>query len=194
VRDGTPSTVPATNDVHHNFIVANYAADGGCLDNDDGSAYYAIHHNFCVYGGHKQNFDGHDKHGYSNVYVYPQVYGIKCIDEETQGESTGTSGPHGLPPVGYAESYRDNICVLPSANDPYMVSGGVLSDPHSFAKQLELSNNTIYAPQGKVSITLSKHTVDFAAFQKAGFDASSRVSDEMPSPAQIVSWGETLLA
>ena len=112
VRDGTPSTVPATNDVHHNFIVANYAADGGCLDNDDGSAYYAIHHNFCVYGGHKQNFDGHDKHGFSNVYVYPQVYGVKCIDEETEGESTHTSGPHGLPPVGYAESYRDNICIL----------------------------------------------------------------------------------
>ena len=41
VRDGvTPSSIPAFNDVHHNFIVANYAADGGCLDNDDGSAWY----------------------------------------------------------------------------------------------------------------------------------------------------------
>ena len=35
IRDGkTPSTIPAMNDVGHNFIVANYAADGGCLDND----------------------------------------------------------------------------------------------------------------------------------------------------------------
>jgi hypothetical protein len=42
------STIPAVNDVHNNFIVANYAADGGCLDNDDGSSYYHIHHNFCV--------------------------------------------------------------------------------------------------------------------------------------------------
>jgi hypothetical protein len=43
VRDGkTPSTIPAVNDVHNNFIVANYAADGGCLDNDDGSSYYDI--------------------------------------------------------------------------------------------------------------------------------------------------------
>ena len=33
IRDGqNPSTVPAMNDVGHNFIVANYAADGGCLD------------------------------------------------------------------------------------------------------------------------------------------------------------------
>ena len=35
IRDGkTPSTIPAWNDMHHNFIVANYAADGGCFDND----------------------------------------------------------------------------------------------------------------------------------------------------------------
>ncbi len=73
IATGQPSTVPALNEVHNNFIVANYAADGGCLDNDDGSAYYAIHHNFCIYGGHKQNFDGHDKHSTYNVYVYPQV-------------------------------------------------------------------------------------------------------------------------
>ena len=41
------------NDVSHNMIVANFAADGGCLDNDDGSAWYLIHDNFCVFGGHK---------------------------------------------------------------------------------------------------------------------------------------------
>ena len=40
VRNGTASTIPAFNEAHHNFIVANYAADGGCLDNDDGSSYY----------------------------------------------------------------------------------------------------------------------------------------------------------
>jgi hypothetical protein len=40
VRDGvTPSAIPAANLVHHNFIVANYGADGGCLDNDDGSSW-----------------------------------------------------------------------------------------------------------------------------------------------------------
>ena len=39
VRNGTASTIPAFNEAHHNFIVANYAADGGCLDNDDGSSY-----------------------------------------------------------------------------------------------------------------------------------------------------------
>jgi hypothetical protein len=34
VRDGvTPSSIPADNTFHHSFVVANYAADGGCLDN-----------------------------------------------------------------------------------------------------------------------------------------------------------------
>jgi hypothetical protein len=52
VRGGvTPSTIPAENDMHHNFIVANYAADGGCFDHDDGSCYYTMRNNFCVFGG-----------------------------------------------------------------------------------------------------------------------------------------------
>jgi hypothetical protein len=28
--------------MHHNFNVANYGADGGCFDNDDGSSYYKV--------------------------------------------------------------------------------------------------------------------------------------------------------
>merc|ERR1712194_866895 len=96
VGDGvTPSTVPARNDVHNNFIVANYAADGGCLDNDDGSSYYDIHHNFCVFGGHKSDFDGNSKISRSNLHIYPQVYGSTCLFIEAQN----------LPPQGYAESY-----------------------------------------------------------------------------------------
>jgi len=193
VATGKPSTVPALNNVHNNFIVANYAADGGCLDNDDGSAYYSMHHNFCVYGGHKQNFDGHDKHSSFNVYVFPQVYGVKCIDEEMEGEDTHTSGPNGLPPPGYAESYQNNICILPTAGAPYMVSGGILSDPKGFATGLVLSNNTIYAPSGSVSFTLSGDTVTFEQFQADGFDATSSVSGAMPSNDQILAWARPLL-
>jgi len=36
VRDGsTVSKRPAANVAERNFIVSNYGADGGCLDNDD---------------------------------------------------------------------------------------------------------------------------------------------------------------
>eukprot|EP01043_Picozoa_sp_COSAG02_P027396 COSAG02_NODE_1615_length_11668_cov_6.226294_1_plen_111_part_10 len=92
IRNGeTPSTIPAWNNMHHNMIVANYAADGGCLDNDDGSSYYDIHHNYCVYGGHKSDFDGNSKISSFNLHVYPSVYGSKCFGELQY-----------MPPKGYA--------------------------------------------------------------------------------------------
>eukprot|EP00931_Biecheleriopsis_adriatica_P028735 TRINITY_DN17128_c0_g1_i4.p1 TRINITY_DN17128_c0_g1~~TRINITY_DN17128_c0_g1_i4.p1 ORF type:complete len:907 (+),score=123.99 TRINITY_DN17128_c0_g1_i4:215-2722(+) len=149
MKDGSPSTVPRRNNVHNNFIVANYAADGGCLDNDDGSSYYDIHHNFCMYGGHKQNFDGHSKRSFGNIHVHPQVYGTKCIDEEAEGWGFGTSGPFGLPPKGYAEEYTDNVCILPKAGDPFIVSqGGDLQHRADFVNSMVLRNNTIFIPDG----------------------------------------------
>ena len=193
VRDGkTPSTIPAVNDVHNNFIVANYAADGGCLDNDDGSSYYDIHHNFCVFGGHKQNFDGNSKRGFNNVYAYPQVYGAKCVDEETEGLSTGTSGPYGLPPAGYGEAYFNNICVL-DEGAPYLSVGGSLDDRKAFEEGLDLSNNTIYSVGGSVDVTVSGTTTTLAKFQGKGFDLTSSVSGDMPTPDVIVAWARPLL-
>ena len=50
VRDGTPSLTPAFNEISFNFLIANYESSM-CVDNDDGSAYYKIHDNFCAYGG-----------------------------------------------------------------------------------------------------------------------------------------------
>lgn len=56
-----------------------YAANGGSIDNDDGSSRYLIHHNVFVYGGHKSDFDGHSKASYNNLNAYAQVYGDKCV-------------------------------------------------------------------------------------------------------------------
>lgn len=50
VATGEPSYRPAENEIHHNFIVSDGDADGGAVDNDDGSSFYNIHHNFCIYG------------------------------------------------------------------------------------------------------------------------------------------------
>jgi len=196
IADGkTPSTVPAVNNVHNNFIVANYAADGGCLDNDDGSSYYDIHHNFCVYGGHKQNFDGHSKRGFGNVYVYPSVYGSKCVDEETEGMNTPggpTSGPGGLPPAGYAEAYFDNICIL-DAGAPYLSVGGSVDDRKDFEAGLKLSNNTIYQAGGDVQVIVGKKHLSFKMFQGKGFDPTSKAVGDMPTVEQITQWGKNLL-
>ena len=129
--------------MHKNFIVANYAADGGCLDNDDGSSYYQIHHNFCVFGGHKSDFDGNSKISSFNLHAYPSVYGAKCLGILAQL----------LPPKGYAEGYNNNVCILGDAGDPYLDVGGVvgancLESPAAkqlFEDGLLLSNNTVGA-------------------------------------------------
>lgn len=50
VATGKPSLVPAVTNIHHNFIVSDGDADGGAIDNDDGSSFYNEHHNFAVFG------------------------------------------------------------------------------------------------------------------------------------------------
>ena len=149
VRNGTPSTIPAFNNVHHNFIVANYAADGGCFDNDDGSSYYDIHHNFCLYGGHKSDFDGHSKISSNNLHIYPSVYGSTCV-----GELQGSV------PAGYAEGYRNNICVLPAASSTYMkvnIDGvpcdGSNASISAFQAGFLSANNTVYVPGGLARVS-----------------------------------------
>ena len=123
----------------------------------------------------------------------PQVYGTKCIDEEQEGMDTHTSGPDGLPPVGYSESYKHNICILPSKGDPYYVGGGVLDSPARFAAGMQLENNTVYVPNGVASVTLSGEQTTFQDFQSRGFDVTSRVSSDMPSHVQVIAWGRALL-
>lgn len=89
VRTGTPSYVPATNEIHHNFIVSDGDADGGAIDNDDGSSFYDEHHNFAVYGGAKMgNIDGHGKVTHHNVYAFPNVYG----EQQCRGSTSARSG------------------------------------------------------------------------------------------------------
>ena len=79
VATGKPSYFPAVNTIHHNFIVSNGDADGGAIDNDDGSSYYLEHSNFCIYGGAKMaNIDGHAKVYHSNINAYANVYGKTC--------------------------------------------------------------------------------------------------------------------
>ena len=59
-------------EIRSNFWIANYHANRGAVDNDDGSAYYSTHDNFFVYsdGGLKNDFGGHDNHHVRNVYAY----------------------------------------------------------------------------------------------------------------------------
>jgi len=184
-KAGTPSTIPAFNEASFNFIVANYAADGGCLDNDDGSSYYDIHHNFCVFGGHKSDFDGNAKLAHHNLYVQPKVYGPSCINEL-----------QALPPEGYAEGFYNNTCVLASANESY-IQVADSACPGSIAAGLLLGNNTVYVPGGQARVNCGHGTYseyDAGAFIGEGLDNGTVVSGDMPSSATLIEWARTLLS
>jgi len=202
VRNGTASTIPAFNEAHHNFIVANYAADGGCLDNDDGSSYYHINNNFCVYGGHKSDFDGNAKISDGNIHVYPSVYSSTCVGELQ-------ADPPALP---YAEGYINNICILPGKASTYMTLNlnGVHCDGQAkslavFAEGFIASNNTVYVPGGAASLVCNHVTFNASAFMTGspptkewnhsiGYDRTSRISGDVPSPATIIGWAKNMLA
>ena len=189
VANGTASTVPAFNDVRSNFIVANYAADGGCLDNDDGSAYYRIHHNFCVYGGHKSDFDGHSKLSYNNVHVYPQVYGGKCVGEL-----------QAFPADGYAEGYYANKCVLPTAGATYLqfadggcALGNTSAELSAFGRKQLLGNNTVYVPGGRALVKCGGLTLNATEFLARGYDAGTTIFPTLPTNDTIIGWARELL-
>lgn len=194
VRNGTSSTIPAFNNVHRNFIVANYAADGGCLDNDDGSSYYDIHHNFCVFGGHKSDFDGNSKYSRYNIHAYASVYGDKCLGILAQV----------LPPAGYHEQYTNNICILANAGDAYLDIGGLPagskekcldSTPaakQAFADGLLVSNNTIYVPGGRPTIKC-QGSQTLQEFQSNGYDPLTTTVGQLPPASTIVGWAKDLL-
>eukprot|EP00041_Stephanoeca_diplocostata_P018366 m.384336 g.384336 ORF g.384336 m.384336 type:complete len:180 (+) comp20990_c0_seq4:177-716(+) len=92
VLDGvTVSAQPAYSKLHHNWIVANYAANGGCYDNDDGSSWYLEEQNFCIYGGVKSNFEGHNKRATNNLHAFASVYGdryesLSCVGRAVEKE------------------------------------------------------------------------------------------------------------
>jgi hypothetical protein len=194
IGDGsTPSTIPAWNNVHSNFIVANFAADGGCLDNDDGSSYYDIHHNVCVFGGHKSDFDGNRKLSHDNLHLYPSVYGVTCLN----------IGAQVLPPSGYAEGYFNNTCVLPNEGSLYLNIGGVadgecLDGSAHAIKQLAdgllLGNNTVYVPSASASISCGGKKTTSKAFETFGIDQGTSFIGKRPSNDTMVAWMREMLS
>ena len=185
VADGkTPSSVPAFNDVHHNMIVANYAADGGCLDNDDGSAWYKIHDNVCLYGGHKSDFDGHSKWSYENLHLYASVYGDRCMLISAQL----------LPQPGFPDIYANNTCVVvPGAECLDLGQGGSgFPNPGAeFFNRTQWYNNTVYSTEGKNCVAGGgpwKTMADFVSKGYEGPGSPSTFISTLPSADTMVGW------
>lgn len=189
VRDGvTPSAVPADNIIGpRNLIVSNYGADGGMVDNDDGSAYYVMRGNVGFFGGHKSDFDGHSKRSLGNLYVSPAVYGGTCVFIASQQ----------LPPPGFAEVFANNTCVLDREGEDVLALKDyirVAADPAASAKQLLLANNSIFVPGGVAGIAAkSTGFTTYAQWQAAGYDNSTVVSGDVPPPERVAAWARAML-
>jgi hypothetical protein len=205
-----PSAVPLYNEMHHNFLVANYGADGGCFDNDDGSAWYKMYYNFCPFGGHKTDFDGHSKWSYGNLHVFPAVYGAKCVGILQE-----------LPTKGFAEHYTGNTCILGSNQQVLSVPNLRGMPPAQFSLSVLMGNNvscpspppplppmpplafthaqnaplplfqTIYTPDGTAPGPTG--FANYSDFIKAGYDMGSVLVAGIPPVPTIIQWAKDLL-
>jgi len=182
LADGkTASARPAYSRLHHNFIVANYAADGGCFDNDDGSSFYREEANFCVYGGMKSNFEGSNKRSRGNLHAYASVYGDVCLSGINQISDA------------WADGYVNNTCILARRGDPYIS----LTQPGGApTRQLHLllGNNTVYAPGADVAVHALRHSYNGTDWLALGLDEGTSLHDsDGLTSQQIVTMGIGIL-
>ena len=69
LRTGSPSLIPAYNNVSRNLFISDYNSFDG-IDNDDGSSYYDISQNvFYLNEGLKSDYHGHGKLYHDNINI-----------------------------------------------------------------------------------------------------------------------------
>jgi hypothetical protein len=177
------SSLGAFSELSYNFLVANYGANGGSMDNDDGSSRYRMFSNFWVYGGHKSDFDGNQKLSYNNVMAFANVYGPVCMGA---GMTTKGSDSHGVP---WSEGYFNNTCILSDAGSQYLSIGSCSPVPADF--NFIVGNNSIYAPNADVVVDCGS-SMSFQSWIATGIDVGTTVHD-LPSSQQIIAWGAAIL-
>ena len=183
VRNGTPSWRPATNVIHHNFIVSNGDADGGAIDNDDGSSFYLEHSNFCIYGGAKMaNIDGHGKVYHSNINAYANVYGKTCNWQWPEGW---------FPKSGYHEQYFNNTCILDKGQN-YINMPRACSFRNTSTIGTTVHGNKVFAAGGAV-VTGCGKTIKVEDWLKLGADKGTTVNNDGISSKGIMAMGSALL-
>jgi hypothetical protein len=161
---GRPSIVPATRNIHHNLIIANYFSFSA-IDTDDGSAYINVHDNFLAYGDHglKSDFGGHNLVWSNNV----QAYVGNCIHQPYRGEYKG-----------YNDGYFNNTCVFEQSyqSNCQAVAGW------------SVHNNTVCSPNGELRVC----GMNFSAWQALGNDEGTVVRG-WPTDDELIAMGEAVL-
>jgi hypothetical protein len=186
--NGTPSggVKPAMDELSYNFFVAGGGANSGAADNDDGSAFYSIHHNFFVYGGHKSNW-GHAKRSEANLMAFALVYTSTCM---RQFPFLPPASPGGR----FAEAFIGNTCILAAAGDVYLDLGSDCTPGPALASQIVLANNTLLAPPGPGTgaVKCGRSTLSFAEWVASGSEPGTTLGAVPPTPV-ILGWAQELL-
>jgi hypothetical protein len=178
---------PQDDEISFNLVVAGGGANSAALDHDDGSSFYFNHHNVHVYGGHKSNFDGHNKRSVGNLMLFPLVYAPQCM-------RIFPSLPVATADARWAEQFVNNTCILAGAADWYLDLGPDGCAPGAaVASQIVLENNTVLVPPGSnASVRCGGAVLTFEQWMATGSEKGTKLG-AVPPTAQIVAWARALL-
>jgi len=181
VRNGTPSTQMAWRDVRHNIVIANYGGSKE-VDNDDGSLFYRVHHNFMAYGW-AQKFKCGGIESFNNVKAF--------IDTGGKFDAGCTTHPNHF----YPNLWHDDTMVhLGASHFPYRQCWGSDSAGHNWDKS-QVHNNTIYMDNQGHHAMIQCHgkKIPLAKFQANGDDPGSREFHGYPSTNDILRWARSTI-
>ena len=180
------------NNVHNNFIIANYGSSQG-FDTDDGSSYYNISDNFFFMAdAWKMDYGGHDSIVNNNIIYHGQNDGQNCVN----------TWPF-LPDHG--AEYHGNRCILPKstnlgnlfhgcqcpgkATNPPWKPG--TNDPQSECG-VDFADNSYYTMNGTAKMSCGDNP-DWDDWQhKYGSDSGSTLQG-LPSDDELIGWAREKL-
>merc|ERR1712007_105551 len=157
-------------------VISNY---GGFkeVDNDDGSLFYKIHHNFMAYGwGQKFKCGGIES--FNNIKAFIALGGrfdVGC-----------TTGPKAF----YPNLWQNDLMIhLGNSDFDYRLCWGSDSSGHDWDKT-QVKNNTIYmlTNQSHAMVTCENKKIALSDFQAAGNDPGSQELYGYPSTYAILFW------
>jgi len=177
-QKGVLSYRPLYNEIHNNMFLCNYGSNM-CIDNDDGSSYYMNHHNVEIYGGHKSDYGGHNKYTFNTIELYAQDY------------ETGLCGWFNQVVPNYVDGYYENICVQ-GVMVPYLQLDACNVNNPNAGTMPQLASNTVYNPDGNLTVNCGGTVLSIQDFQLLGFDQGTQAFP-MPTVDEMMKWVKTLL-
>ena len=142
-----------------------------------GSSWYNLTDNFFVFGGHKSDFQGHNKLSFGNVNAYPGVYGPRCVMLQALPQVGPNSRDGKYGEGNWDEAYVSNKCILATNDETYIQVGGQCDTTDKAKFSFMLGDNQLYSPGAKVKLSICGKKFEFADWMKTGLDAGTTLKD-----------------